>query len=377
MFLDIPVDSGLLASLATGLAAGAVLGGWWGRRTLSLVPTEVDYQSRLETLARAQKASEQANSELKQALDQMQEAAGTDRLTGAWNRRRFEDGVIQHMALAKRRGDPLSLFIFDLDHFKRVNDTFGHGVGDAVLKSVCSTVRDQLRVSDALVRWGGEEFIVLCPATTLAGATILADKIRRTVEAQAMPQVGMLTISLGVAQRMAGEDLDVWLARADGALYRSKERGRNRTEASLEMVESHGDEAPSILALVWDPALESGNAEIDHQHQVLYQLSNNLLASITSGRYPEDAKLQMQLLLAHVAQHFHDEEAILARAGFPDLESHAKEHRRLITKAKSLQQEIGGAAADLPFLLSFLALDLVKGHLLGWDRRFFKFLGSH
>ncbi len=377
MFLDIPVDSGLLASLATGLAAGAVLGGWWGRRTLSLVPTEVDYQSRLETLARAQKASEQANSELKQALDQMQEAAGTDRLTGAWNRRRFEDGVIQHMALAKRRGDPLSLFIFDLDHFKRVNDTFGHGVGDAVLKSVCSTVRDQLRVSDALVRWGGEEFIVLCPATTLAGATILADKIRRTVEAQAMPQVGMLTISLGVAQRMAGEDLDVWLARADGALYRAKERGRNRTEASLEMVESHGDEAPSILALVWDPALESGNAEIDHQHQVLYQLSNNLLASITSGRYPEDAKLQMQLLLAHVAQHFHDEEAILARAGFPDLESHAKEHRRLITKAKSLQQEMGGAAADLPFLLSFLALDLVKGHLLGWDRRFFKFLGSH
>jgi diguanylate cyclase (GGDEF)-like protein/hemerythrin-like metal-binding protein len=281
------------------------------------------------------------------------------------------------MALSGRQGTPLSLILFDLDKFKLVNDTFGHGVGDAVLKSVSETVQAQLRVSDALVRWGGEEFLVLAPATTLAGATMLAEKIRQAVETQAMPQVGRVTISLGVAQRQSGEELDPWIARADGALYRAKERGRNRTETSLELVECHGDEAPSILALIWDPVLESGNPEIDQQHQELYHLSNNLLACITSGRYPEEAKLQMQLLLAHVAQHFLDEEAILARAGYPDLAEHAQEHHRLATKAKSLQGQMGGGQTDLPALLSFLALDLVKGHLMDWDQRYFEFLGSH
>jgi len=371
MLLDIP-----FTALATGLAAGALLGAWWGRRT-RVKPPAAAADAQLEVLARARAASEEANQELRQALEQLQEAAGTDRLTGAWNRRRLEEGALRHMALSGRQGTPLSLLLFDLDKFKLVNDTFGHGVGDAVLKAVSGTVQAQLRVSDALVRWGGEEFIVLAPATTLAGATMLAEKIRQAVEAQAMPPVGRVTISLGVAQRQAGEELEAWVARADGALYRAKERGRNRTEASLEMVESYGDEEPSILALIWDPVLESGNPEIDHQHQQLYQLSNNLLACITSGRCPEEAKLHMQLLLAHVAQHFHDEEAILARAGYPDLAEHAREHHHLAAKAKSLQRQMGGGQTDLPAILSFLALDLVKGHLIGWDRRFFKFLGSH
>ena len=365
------------AVLLAGLGAGALAARWWSRRPVTAGPTEPDCQGELEALARAREASEQANAELREALDQALAVAGTDRLTGAWNRRHFEDGALQLMALAGRRGDPFSLVLFDLDRFKRINDTFGHGVGDQVLRSVSATVREQLRASDALVRWGGEEFIVLCPDTTLAGATILAEKVRRAVEGRSLPQVGLVTISLGVAQRQRGEDLEAWVARADGALYRAKERGRNRTEASLEMVESHGEEAPSILALVWDDALACGQPEIDHQHQQLYHLSNTLLAAITSGRYPEEAKLQMQLLIAHVAQHFHDEEAVLARAGYPDLASHAQEHNRLIAKAKALQQEMGGIHTDLPSLLTFLALDLVKGHIMGWDRRFFNFLRSH
>ena len=377
MLLETTPIPGLLVALLAGLAGGALVGRRWGRPRDPSPPLGPVNATQLKALTRAREASEQANAELRQALDQMQEAAGTDRLTGAWNRRRFEDGAMRLIALSGRREDPLSLVMFDLDHFKRVNDTFGHGVGDQVLRAVSSTVQEQLRGSDALVRWGGEEFIALCPATTLAGATILAEKIRQAVEANAMPQVGMVTISLGVAQRQKGEALEAWIARADGALYRAKERGRNRTEASLEMVESHGDEAPSILALVWDDALLCGQPEIDHQHQQLYHLSNSLLAAITSGRYPADAKLQMQLLIAHVAQHFHDEETLLARAGYPDLVAHAKEHTRLIAKAKEVQQEMGGAQADLPALLTFLALDLVKGHLMGWDRRFFKFLGSH
>ena len=377
MLLETPPALPLLTALAAGFAVGAVLGRWARRSTRPVAPVSSHDPGQVADLLRAREASERANAELRQALDQMEQAAGTDRLTGAWNRRRFEDGALLLISLASRRGDPLSLILFDLDRFKVVNDTYGHGVGDAVLKTVTHTVREELRASDGLVRWGGEEFIVLCPGTTLAGATILAEKIRQTVEAQPIPQVGQVTISLGVAQHLAAEALDAWVVRADGALYRAKERGRNRVEASLETTESTGQGTPSLLELVWDPTLLSGHPTIDHQHQQLYHLSNSLLASITSGRYPDDAKLQMQLLIAHVAQHFHDEEAILARTDYPQLAAHAKEHNRLIAKAKELQRDMGGVTTDLPTLLSFLALDLVKGHLLAWDRRFFEHLEQH
>ena len=362
-----------LAALAVGLAAGTVLG-HRARRQAGPAPSDPDCQHQLEALARARETSELANAELRQALDQMEQAAGTDRLTGTWNRRWFENGAAQLVALSDRGGDPIGLILFDLDRFKHVNDTFGHGVGDAVLKSVADTVRGQLRASDALARWGGEEFIVLCPATTLAGATILAEKIRQAVEARSIPQVGMVTISLGVAQHQKAEAIESWVRRADEALYRAKERGRNRTEASLESATAPGDEIPSILTLTWDADLESGHPEIDHQHQQLFRLSNHLLTAITRGRYPDDAKLQMQLLLAHVAQHFHDEEALLARAGYTGLAAHAQEHHRLLAKAKALQQDMGGVSADLPAILGFLALDLVKGHILVWDRKFFPLL---
>ena len=376
MTLEVHPALTVLTSLAVGLVTGVGLGLRMGPAAPAQATPSPEDTSQLATLHRSWEASELANAELRQALDQLEQAAGTDRLTGAWNRRRFEDGALLLMAMSDRRKDPLSLILIDLDRFKVVNDTFGHGVGDEVLKSVVGTIREVLRASDGLVRWGGEEFIVLCPATTLAGTTILAEKIRQAVEAHSIPQVGMVTISLGVAQHQHSETLDAWITRADGALYRAKERGRNRIEASLEISNAPGNEDPPLLELIWDPSLDSGHPQIDHQHQQLYHLSNSLLASITSGRYPEEAKLQMQLLIAHVAQHFHDEEAILAKVGYPQLVAHAKEHNRLIARTKELQRDMGGVSTDLPTLLTFLALDLVKGHLLGWDRRFFGYLGQ-
>jgi len=365
----------LFSIFFVGLLGGLALGLWVNRRLRSAARPDVDTRHELEALSRAREASELANTELRQALDQMGRAAATDRLTGAWNRRWFEDGAHHLIAVSDRGDAPISMIMFDLDHFKHVNDTFGHDKGDEVLKAVTGATRGQLRASDALARWGGEEFIVLCPGTTLAGATMLAEKLRQAVEARAIQGVGQMTISLGVAQHHPSETLDAWIRRADGALYRAKERGRNRTEASLETAAASGDvDAHAILILTWDPDLECGDPLIDLQHQQLYRLSNSLLAAITSGRYPEEAKLRMQLLIAHVAQHFHDEEAILARLGYPDLPAHAREHARLIARAKVLQEDMGGDSADLPAILGFLALDLVKGHIFAWDRRFHKFL---
>ncbi len=117
-----------------------------------------ELSARLTNLGAARRTAELANQGLQRALDQLEQVATTDRLTGAWNRRRFDEAVIAEIALAHRRREPLSLLMLDLDHFKRVNDSFGHNARDAILAGMAQTVRQHLRVSDALVRWGGEEF---------------------------------------------------------------------------------------------------------------------------------------------------------------------------------------------------------------------------
>lgn len=162
---------------------------------------------------------------------QLEQAAATDPLTGAANRARFEELLHTEMRRHDRVPDlPFSVLLFDIDSFKRVNDTWGHNQGDAVLKGVVQHVRGQLRSIDTLARWGGEEFAVLLPQTGAAEARVVAEKIRRTIEAVEFAQVGRMSASFGVAMYQTGETGPALLGRADDALYRAKRNGRNRVE---------------------------------------------------------------------------------------------------------------------------------------------------
>jgi diguanylate cyclase (GGDEF)-like protein len=155
--------------------------------------------------------------------------ARTDELTGLHNRRSFNENFIQAISSARRHNRPLSLICIDLDHFKRVNDTFGHGVGDLVLKEFSDLLREVVRFEDIACRWGGEEFIILLPDTSLEAAATLAERIRSTFELQrgsAAPLV--VTASFGVVQLQNGNDGDDLIRRVDGALYAAKREGRNR-----------------------------------------------------------------------------------------------------------------------------------------------------
>jgi diguanylate cyclase (GGDEF)-like protein len=153
--------------------------------------------------------------------------AVTDRLTGLANRRGAEQVAKREIVRVRRFAAPLSFVIFDIDHFKSVNDTQGHGAGDLVLQRVARTIAGQLRETDLCARWGGEEFLVVLPNTPLEGALGCADRIRRAVAAQATPVGGPVTISGGVAQLHPGELLDEVVARADTQLYKAKTAGRN------------------------------------------------------------------------------------------------------------------------------------------------------
>jgi diguanylate cyclase (GGDEF)-like protein/hemerythrin-like metal-binding protein len=361
-----------LAFAAAGMGFLGVLLGFFlaGRKKKNPQERTDTYRVRVETQKRLLESAERANQGLQQAMEVLEWAAGTDRLTGAWNRRRLEEAATAEMALVRRRKGPVSLMMLDLDFFKNVNDTHGHTVGDAVLVELVHIAREQLRASDAIARWGGEEFIVLSPATRMDGALNLAEKIRDAVARRQFPGAGQVTVSIGVAEYALGEDLVSWIQRADEALYKAKADGRNQ----VAMAQSGGEievSASPFIEILWEDSYACGHATIDSQHRKLFTLANSLIGAISSGQPASEASMRLRRLMAHTAQHFHDEEALLARVEFPALSAHAAEHHRLLEKASRFETEVGSGKVDMSQFVGFLILDLVQGHILIEDKTFF------
>jgi diguanylate cyclase (GGDEF)-like protein len=171
-------------------------------------------------------------------MDRLRSAALHDGLTGLFNRRFLRESLPQLQASTARRGTPLCLIMLDLDHFKRVNDTYGHLVGDQTLRAVAEALRESSRRSDLIARYGGEEFAVLCPDTDCETGLRVAERLRAAVEALGEAQLGHpgpQTISLGVAVQARNLELspEGLIDHADVAMYEAKRRGRNRTIAWL------------------------------------------------------------------------------------------------------------------------------------------------
>lgn len=170
---------------------------------------------------------------LEAANDTIARLARTDPLTGLANRRHFNEALSTAHSASLRHSQPLSVAIADLDHFKAVNDMFGHGVGDTVLKVFAKALRDSCRHEDLPARWGGEEFIVLMPSTLRDQGSALAERARAQISQASIPFVArQVTASFGVAQLETGDTEDELIRRADKALYAAKEQGRNRVVAA-------------------------------------------------------------------------------------------------------------------------------------------------
>lgn len=156
--------------------------------------------------------------------------ASTDLLTGAYNRYRFSELFQIELQRVERYGGGLALIMFDIDHFKKVNDRFGHATGDLVLKEVAHLVRRLIRANDVLVRWGGEEFMILVPHTGTEAAE-LAEKLCLALESHQSHHLPAITASFGVSSYVRGDTLESLYERTDEALYRAKNQGRNRVRA--------------------------------------------------------------------------------------------------------------------------------------------------
>ncbi len=171
---------------------------------------------------------------------QYETLALTDPLTGLYNRRMFWEIATKELSKADRYGDYFSIIMLDIDYFKKINDTYGHDVGDMVIKKVAEILKKNVRSSDVVARWGGEEFIIMLPKTGLVDAVKVAEKLREIIEKTPIRlkdgRVIRITVSGGVSTFKGSESLEQLIREADMALYEAKRKGRNRVEIYKEML---------------------------------------------------------------------------------------------------------------------------------------------
>ncbi len=179
-------------------------------------------------------------SNLQQSLEAIRTESLTDPLTGLGNRKYFDRSIDAAVQNALANGEPLSLLMFDIDHFKSFNDSYGHLTGDQVLRLVGMSLKQTIKGQDITARYGGEEFAVVLPNTALRQALTVADHIRRAVMAKELKKkstgeiLGRVTISVGVSMLKPGDDTDSLIERADGCLYAAKRNGRNRVICEVD-----------------------------------------------------------------------------------------------------------------------------------------------
>lgn len=205
---------------------------------VDIVAQLIDETVRMQAASRSlQEELSQTNedlSSLRTDFKRVREESMSDPLTGIQNRRAFDSALTEARAHAEANNEALCLLMVDIDHFKKVNDNYGHIVGDAVLKQVSIAINNTVRGGDVLARYGGEEFVVLLPNTLMEGAERVADNICNSVRNQPMDRshvgkdIGKVTVSVGVALLYSAESPEEFLVRADTALYRAKASGRNR-----------------------------------------------------------------------------------------------------------------------------------------------------
>lgn len=312
--------------------------------------------------------------ELRERVERLERVAATDHLTGAWNRAHFDRVIGAELTRSHACRQPLSLVLIDLDHFKTINDTHGHDAGDRVLREMVAVIASQIRGSDYLFRWGGEEFAVLLGGIGYRGAERAAQKICTTVARHEFVGVGSVTLSASVAEHLGDESPGSWFQRLDRGLYAAKRSGRNQV-----IVDRRGnsdrwaDESPMpAMHLEWKEAYECGDATIDDQHRELFTRANTLIDAMVTGG--TGALPALDSLLDHVRQHFADEEAILARLDYDHFEAHKRAHQALLKRAGWLRDRAAVGEANLGSVVEFIAQDVIARHLMTADRAFFPLL---
>jgi len=231
-------DSGRIAERTTDGAVAMMIGAHTNIHTAKMAQEQLERHNRLlkghETLEQiiAERTAELAtiNLKLEDKIQQVEHIATHDALTGVFNRHMFKSLFEMEIKRAKRYNQPLSLVLADVDHFKAVNDQYGHIVGDQVLCHIANVLSKHLREGDVLSRWGGEEFAIVFPNTTAEQAYDMTDRIRRIIAESSFESLIFLTCSFGVTSYLNDDSVNSIFARVDKALYQAKSNNRNNVQ---------------------------------------------------------------------------------------------------------------------------------------------------
>ncbi len=331
---------------------------------------EDELQNIREELELAYKEKNLALENERKRAEELEYLSYHDQLTGVYNRHFFDTIIAEKMEKADKLNEPISMAILDIDHFKNVNDTWGHPIGDEVLKLTAKTTNNVKDQSELFVRLGGEEFVVLMPYTDIKAATFKAEKIRAAIEEKHHPVTGKQTVSIGVAERLRYESFKNWYRRMDDSLYRAKQGGRN------QVVASDGNEKFHDMGECLDLKRESliGNKEIDNQHMDINMIAKQLIGIIHENKEYQEIMPVLELLTRHIKDHFEYEDKYLFDIQYSEFSFHADEHKSLIDKLLQIKDDYKRGEVKPVALLSFIVDEVMIGHLQNEDTKYFIYI---
>lgn len=300
--------------------------------------------------------------------ERLYELATKDTLTNVYNRRYFVDFLNQQIKKCIESKVQFSLILLDLDHFKNINDEYGHLVGDEVLKEVALLLKKSLRESDIICRWGGEEFIIFLLNTNIDAAGMIAEKLRSYIEQMKIEGVSSVTASFGATQWIEGDDATSIFKRIDNSLYLAKLTGRNKVVSNEEVFIYKGGLPVSIE---WGPFFKSGHVQIDQEHNELISLSNELIINCFKEDNGEVILQLFDKLMNHIVVHFSNEEEILREHAYRDYQEHKEIHSALVDRTALLLNQLREGDQGAIDIAKYIIQEIVVGHIIKSDFKFF------
>jgi diguanylate cyclase (GGDEF)-like protein/hemerythrin-like metal-binding protein len=299
-------------------------------------------------------------------MNMLWQEAVTDPLTGLYNRNYFYKTSVEKIRKTEQGGSCVSMMMFDLDHFKEVNDTQGHHTGDVLLQKITEKIGETVGMGGDFIRWGGDEFIVVLYRVGIQETATAAEEIRRAVAGYEFPEKGHVTLSVGAAEKSPFEDLQAWISRADESLYRAKKGGGNRISVGYSQV------AP--VGIGWHAVFKCRNQAINKEHEMMIQYLNRLIELVPSDDY-ENYFLHLYDELMNIADfHFIHEIEILKKAGYPDVTHHEMLHQDILHRAGRERMLMVKGERKASDLILFLIDQVVMGHMISEDVQFFSYL---
>ena len=292
-----------------------------------------------------------------------------DRFTGIYTREYFNFRLKEEVSQNQRKKSPISMIYFDLDHFKNVNDTYGHAAGDEVLLEVVAAVKSLIRGEDVFARWGGDEFILLLPNTLLMDAAYVSERIRKEIGSLEISKAYNVTASVGYSQWKEDEYIESWFLRTDQALYVSKNTGKDKATASDHRIDKN-----ILVKVEWDEASNSGCKRIDDGHRAIIKHCNLIIGGALSEAIFDETIQNVDILISEIEKHFKDEVQILREVNYPYIEKHEKAHDLSRAKIRMMFQKLTNRdIAPIEFFI-FLLEDVIEGHFKHEDVKFFQHL---